>query len=95
MGVKINDEIMTRFGFPLSGMIASCKGAINVVKSKDDNNQTRYRLITSVFYYKDRDGPFIQEEPHKIWVTAEQLDGNLYKIVYDRLKTLYNDTEDV
>lgn len=95
MGVKINDEVMTRFGFALSGMIATCQGNVKVEKIEDRDGNPRYRLVASIYYYKDRNGPFIQEEPHKIIVTKEQLNGNLHKIVYDRLKTLYNSTEDV
>lgn len=85
MGIKILSSILTPFGVSMTNLHASVKGNFSIFK----NNDGKYRVNTTVIYTADGvqnpnpvfiDGITITIEP-------EDLNSNIYNLIYDYLKT--------
>ncbi len=98
MGIIINDVLNLTIGIPRSGCYAS------FANSRLSTYLPRYTVNYIVEssagiwvdkYSRDDGSPAVEHLFVRTSVTKDQLDGNIYTLLYDQLKTNYTSTTDI
>ncbi len=97
MGITINDTLDLSIGTQITGAYASFgEATITLQKIDDDSYQLRGKARLW-FDEPHRRGarPEFQGETILLTLDSNQLDGNIYDLLYTSLKRLYSSTTDV
>lgn len=100
MGVLVADQKTFPNGLILSNFVLTIKGTItSIEKIKIDDNTTIYRARFNIYYYVNEDAynnhGYLSIECGSIDLTAAQVSGDIFAIIYTSIKAGYNQTTDI
>lgn len=96
MAIKILDPVATDYGVSPVDMIASCQGVLSCCRiANADPALVRYRVSSNVVYRASASAQPLKYGQIYVDVTPEQLVGNLFTLLYARLKEIHPNNEDM
>ena len=97
MGILVADEKKFNNGLVLSGFVVSVKGCIMEVTKIQST--TIYRIFYKVHYYISQDTYNAGNEPLETEMKHFDIEGsisdNIFTLIYNNIKSGYNDTTDI
>ena len=98
MGIIVNDVLSLKIGIPRSGCYASF--ATSRLQTYSPSYTVNYIVESYAGIWidkasRDSGSPSVEQLLVKTSITKDQLDGNIYTLLYDQLKTNYSSTTDI
>ena len=96
MGILVADEKKFNNGLALSNFVVSVKGCMEVTKI---HPLTTYRIFYKVYYYLSQSAYDSNNEPLETEMKHLDVQGdissNIFTLIYNNIKSGYNDTTDI
>lgn len=97
MGITINDSLTLKVGITKTGTYSSFAKDRVTITSNDDSTYilTSIARIWADKTARDANSPSLQSLRITVGITTDDLEDNLYTLLYTELKTNYTSTTDV
>ncbi|MGV8131487.1 MAG: hypothetical protein ACP5N7_05310 [Candidatus Pacearchaeota archaeon] len=100
MGLLIADSVLFRCGLTVSNFYVSLRGQIKNIDKINENETTFYRIYYNIYYFSnkqayDNENPYFEMEAKTIDITEQQLNNNLFSLIYNNISASYQSFQNV